>query len=135
MSASKEKLELVAEGKSHFVDLEEAQKMLGIAVGDTKEITTAELREEDAAGDLPLMAVRPHQTLVIKAVGGTLNCPGCLGAGRMLQGEVVKDGAEAHFKAHSFCKGAQGNGSAWIHLRDADGKSRKLCFGYLLTKG
>lgn len=135
MSTTAEKLELVADGKSYFVDVKEAERELGIASGDTKEITTAALKDDgDSGAELPLMAIRPHQTLVIKAVDGKLSCPGCVGGGRLLHGEAVKDGAEAHFKAHHWCPGAQGNGNAWIHLTDADGKSRKLCFGYLVTK-
>jgi hypothetical protein len=127
-------IELVVNGKSHFIDEVQAERELGFAHGDIKEVTSNELVVEGDEQELPLFAIRPHQTLKIKAVGGKLSNPGCVATGRFLKGAIVDGGEEAHFRAHEWCAGAQGNGNAWVHITDADGQSKKLRFGYLITK-
>jgi hypothetical protein len=117
-----------------FVDLAEAEREMGIATGDTKEVTSDDLAV-DYTTKMPLFAIRPHQTLVIKAVGGKLSGPGSVGGGRLLSGSVVNDGAEVHFTADKLFHNHQGTGNSWIHKTDADGQSLTLRFGYLITKG
>lgn len=127
-------LELTAGGRTYCVPVEEACQQFGIATGDEKVVTSTDLLPDGQAGDLPLMVIRPNQTLVIKAVNGKLNCPGSVGGGRLLKGEASEDGSEARFTGHMFGKGHQGNGNSWITLTDADGNHTKLTFGYLITK-
>ena len=127
-------LELTAGGRTYYVPVEQACHQFAIASGDEKVVNSTDLVPEGHAGNLPLMVIRPNQTLVVKAVGGKLNCPGSVGGGRLLKGEAADDGSEARYTAHWMGNGHQGNGNSWITLTDADGNHTKLTFGYLITK-
>lgn len=133
-----EMIELVAEGKSHFVPLADAERELGIASGNTKEVTSDALAiepENTSNPNRPVLVIRPHQTLIIKAVGGTLSCPGTVCGGAALRGEVVNAGTEAHYKPHWGRGMQQGEGNSWVVLTTPEGQHRRLAFSWILTKG